>query len=314
MNIHQLKYFVEITRSQSFSKAAKNLNISQPALTLQIQKLEEEFGFVLIDRTSRPLRLTNEGKILFEKALKIVQLVDDLDQLSIDVEENIEGKLNIGIIPTLSPYLVPLFIGEVAKSYPNLHLEIIELSTEDIISKLTYNEIDLGILATPVSAKNIGFTPLFYERFFLYVSEKSSIANYDKVHLSDIPKEELWFLKEGNCFQNQVNTICDIKNQDANRSFFYSSYSIESLRRIVEFSGGITFIPELSTTNIPSENENMIKELANPVPVREISAAWLKTTGYKKSAQILSDIILSQIPARMKQKPIIKPTPTNMSF
>ena len=314
MNINQLRYFIELSRSRSFSKASRNLRISQPALSLQIQKLEEEFNFALIDRTMRPLKLTQEGEIFFEKSLNILQLVDDLDNLSIDLEEVVQGKLRIGIIPTLSPYLTPLFIDDIAENYPNLYLEIIELSTADIISQLTYNEIDLGILSTPVTAKNIGFTPLFYERFFLYVSEKSSIADCEKISPADVPKDELWFLKEGNCFQNQVNTLCDMKNNEAARQFIYSSYSIESLKRIVEFYGGVTFIPELSTTNIPSENENMIKRLTSPVPVREISAAWLKTTGFKKNARILTDIILSQIPTRMKKRPLSKPVPTNMQY
>ena len=313
MNLNQLRYFVELTRSRSFSKAAKNLNISQPALSLQIQNLEEEFNFVLIERSMRPLTLTYEGEQFLEKSLKILQLVDELDNLSIDLEEEVVGKLRVGIIPTLSPYLTPLFIKDISRDYPNLYLEIIELSSDDIISQLTYNEIDLGIMATPVVAKNIGFTTLFYERFFLYVSEKSSIFELEKVRLSDIPKNELWFLKEGNCFQSQVNTLCNIRN-DENRQLIYSSYSIESIKRIVELSGGITFIPELSTTNIPSENENMLKMLASPVPVREISAAWLKTSGLKKNARILTDVILSQIPTRMKKRPQNKPTPTSLSY
>ena len=314
MNINQLRYFIELSRSKSFSTAAKKLDISQPALSLQIQKLEEEFNFALIDRGVRPLALTSEGERFLEKSLEIVQLADDLDNLSIDIEEEVKGKLRVGIIPTLSPYLTPLFINDITINYPNLYLEITELSTEDIISLLTYNEIDLGILSTPVIAKNIGFTPLFYERFFLYVSDNSSIANHEKVNISDIPKDELWFLKEGNCFQNQVNTLCNIKNAEGSRQFVYSSYSIESLKRIVELYGGVTFIPELSTTNVSSENESMIKKLSSPVPTREISAAWLKTTGFKKNARILSDIILSQIPTRMKKRPLTKPTPTSMQF
>ena len=313
MNINQLRYFVELSRSRSFSKAAKNLNISQPALSLQIQKLEEEFSFAFIERSMRPLTLTYEGERFLEKSLEILKLVDDLDNLSIDLEEEVAGKLRVGIIPTLAPYLSPLFIDDMAKTYPNLYLEIMELSSDEIISQLTYNEIDLGIMATPVIAKNIGFTSLFYERFFLYASDKSSIADFEKVNLTDIPKNELWFLKEGNCFQNQVNTLCNIRNNE-DRRLIYSSYSIESLKRIVELYGGITFIPELSTTNIPSENESMIKKLASPVPVREISAAWLKTTGFKKNARVLTDVILSQIPTRMKKRPQNKPAPTNLSY
>jgi len=313
MNINQLKYFIELARNRSFSRAAEHVNISQPALSLQIQKLEEEFEYRLIDRTKKPLSLTPEGDLFFEKALKIVQLVEDLSQLSSDIEEQMEGKIRIGIIPTLSPYLVPMFINELNKQHPRLFLEILELNTEEITARLTYNELDLGIIATPVTAKNIEFEPLFYERFFLYVSEKHELYSKENVQLEKLPVEELWYLREGNCFQNQVNSICQIPDYNqTDLSFRYVSYSIESLKRIVENQGGMTFIPELATVNIPSEYENMIKPFEDPAPVREISAAYLKTIGLKKTVRVLLDVLLENIPARMKAKPETRPLDTRV--
>lgn len=311
MNITRLKYFIELARSRSFSGAAERLNISQPALSLQIQKLEDEFEFRLIDRTKKPLSLTEEGKLFLSRSLKIIQLVDDLSQLSIEIEDRIEGTLRVGIIPTLSPYLIPVFMDTLNKQYPGLFLDVAELKTEEIISRLNYSELDLGILSTPVVARNIEFKPLFYERFFLYVSEKSKFSGADKVSLNNLSTEELWYLREGNCFQNQVNSICKIpESHETDLPFRYSSYSIESLKRIVEFQGGMTFIPELATMNIPSDNEDMIKAIEDPAPVREISAAYLKATGLKKTARVLLDVLLSRIPPRMKQNPEIKPLNT----
>jgi LysR family hydrogen peroxide-inducible transcriptional activator len=313
MNTNQLKYFIELARSKSFSRAAERLNISQPALSLQIQKLEEEFEFNLLDRTKKPLALSPGGKIFFTKALKIVQLVDELSLLSTEIEDQVEGKIRLGIIPTLSPYLIPVFTAELNKQYPGIFLDVTELKTEEIISRLTYNELDLGILSTPVSAKNMVFKPLFYERFFLYVSDKNKLSSVDKINLNSLPVDELWYLREGNCFQNQVNSICKTHElRETDFPFRYSSYSIESLKRIVEFQGGMTFIPELATLNIPSENEDMVKAIEEPVPVREISAAYLKTTGLKKNVQILLDVLISQIPNRMKQKPGLKPLNTRV--
>ncbi len=315
MNTQQLKYFVELARSKSFSQAAERIGISQPALSLQIRKLEEEFEYQLIDRTKKPLALTPEGKLFFPKALKITQLIDELSELSVEIEDQVEGKIRLGIIPTLSPYLVPLFIKELNRKYPGIFLDVTELKTEEIISRLTYNELDLGILSTPLSAKNIGFKPLFYERFFLYVSDKNKLSDLEKISLNNLPSDELWYLREGNCFQNQVNSICQAATTPSKEfPLRYLSYSIESLMRIVEFQGGMTFIPELATLNIPSENEDMVKPIEEPAPVREISAAYLKTSGLQKNGQLFLDVLLSQIPARMKQKPGVKPLNTKLRF
>ena len=313
MNINQLKYFIELTRSRSFSKSAERMNVSQPALSIQIQKLEEEFAYRLIDRTKKPLVLTPEGELFYEKALKIVQMVEDLGNLGLEIDEQVEGKIRVGIIPTLSPYLVPMFIDELNRKYPRLFLDITELHTEEIIARLIYNELDVGILSTPVKAKNIGFVPLFYERFYLYISEKHEYYSQNEINLDNLPMEELWYLREGNCFQNQVDSMCKIPDiDDTELSFRYVSYSIESLKRIVENQGGMTFIPELATVNISPEYEDMIKTIEEPVPVREISAAYLKTTGIKRMVQILLDTINDSIPSRMKTRPRLEPLDTKL--
>lgn len=315
MNFNQLTYFIELVRHRSFSSAAAQLHISQPALSLQIQKLEEEFSYQLIDRTRKPLSLTPEGELFYEKALTIVQLVDDLNQLGLDMDEQVEGKLRVGIIPTLSPYLVPLFIDALNEKYPRLFLEITEVNTEDIITRLTFNELDLGILSTPVMAKNIGFLPLFYERFYLYVSDRHTLFAEEKISQDQLQTEELWYLREGNCFQNQVNSICQIPDRkETELSFRYISYSIESIKRIVENQGGMTFLPELATINIPEVYEDMVKEIGEPTPTREISAAYLKSTGLKRIAQLLLEVISENIPTRMKQKPVIKPLDTKLKI
>ncbi len=313
MNINQLKNFIELTRSRSFSKSAERMNVSQPALSIQIQKLEEEFAYRLIDRTKKPLVLTPEGELFYEKALKIVQMVEDLGNLGLEIDEQVEGKIRVGIIPTLSPYLVPMFIDELNRKYPRLFLDITELHTEEIIARLIYNELDVGILSTPVKAKNIGFVPLFYERFYLYISEKHEYYSQNEINLDNLPMEELWYLREGNCFQNQVNSMCKIPDiHDTELLFRYVSYSIESLKQIVENQGGMTFIPELATVNISPEYEDMIKTIEEPVPVREISAAYLKTTGIKRMVQILLDTINDSIPLRMKTRPRLEPLDTKL--
>ncbi|WP_339735953.1 hydrogen peroxide-inducible genes activator [uncultured Sunxiuqinia sp.] len=304
MNINQLKYFVELYRVRNFSKAAENLSISQPALSLQIQKVEEEFGYFLVERNRKPLGITAEGELFFEKAVQVIQMMNDFEQLSFELEEEIKGEIRIGIIPTLSPYLTPLIINPAKKRFPDLKIEIVELVTETILTKLKFNELDAGIISTPVKAANFGFTPLFYEQFFLYVAESHPLYKQPRIKQHEIATDELWYLTEGNCFQNQINSVCAIPSfESVSSSFRYVSSSIESLKRIVESQGGITFIPELATLNVSSEYEDLIKPFEDPIPTREISLVYLKNTGLKKLVRAFMEVILGTIPKRMKERP-----------
>ena len=304
MNIVQLEYLKEIYVCGSFSVAADRLGLTQPALSLQIQKLEEELEFKLIDRTKRPFQFTDEGKVFYEKSLEILKQIEALKQISINISEEVSGKVRVGVIPTLAPYLVPLFIQQLVKDYPALQLEIYELKTEVIINEIKMGDIDCGIISTPVSATNISVTPLFYERFYAYLSEDHPLFEEDSIDIKSIQQEDIWYLEEGNCFQNQVNSICQLNPQKKNKhQLVYHSNSIESLRRIVEYKRGLTFIPELATINIPAEQEELIKEIVPNEPVREISLITAKRFAKERQVNALQEVIKSSIPARMVKKP-----------
>ena len=304
MNVVQLEYLKEIYVCGSFSVAADRLGLTQPALSLQIQKLEEELEFKLIDRTKRPFQFTDEGKVFYEKSLEILKQIEALKQISINISEEVSGKVRVGVIPTLAPYLVPLFIQQLAKDYPALQLEIYELKTEVIINEIKMGDIDCGIISTPVSAANISVTPLFYERFYAYLSEDHPLFEEDSIDIKSIQQEDIWYLEEGNCFQNQVNSICQLNPQKKNKhQLVYHSNSIESLRRIVEYKRGLTFIPELATINIPAEQEELIKEIVPNEPVREISLITAKRFAKERQVNALQEVIKSSIPARMVKKP-----------
>nr|WP_319571146.1 hydrogen peroxide-inducible genes activator [uncultured Draconibacterium sp.] len=304
MNVVQLEYLKEIYVCGSFSVAADRLGLTQPALSLQIQKLEEELEFKLIDRTKRPFQFTDEGKVFYEKSLEILKQIEALKQISINISEEVSGKVRVGVIPTLAPYLVPLFIEQLAKDYPALQLEIYELKTEVIINEIKMGDIDCGIISTPVSAANISVTPLFYERFYAYLSEDHPLFEEDSIDIKSIQQEDIWYLEEGNCFQNQVNSICQLNPQKKNKhQLVYHSNSIESLRRIVEHKRGLTFIPELATINIPAEQEELIKEIVPNEPVREISLITAKRFAKERQVNALQEVIKSSIPARMVKKP-----------
>jgi len=304
MNFTQLEYLKELYVQGSFSAAAQKMSVTQPALSLQIQKLEEELDFKLLDRTKRPIQFTDEGKYFYQKSIEILKMVDQLRQTSAELSEEVKGNLQLGIIPTLAPYLVPLFINELNKSYPNLQIDINELKTEEIIAKLKLGDLDCGILSTPLEASGVIFEPLFYERFYAYVSENHRWFGKDKVDVENIRDEEVWYLEEGNCFQNQVNSICKINyQQQASQNMVYRSNSIESLRRIVENQNGITFIPELATINIPTELEELIKTFTGEQPVREISLALPKNYSKERQVAALKKIVQKSVPKRMLTRP-----------
>ncbi|MEZ5105057.1 MAG: hydrogen peroxide-inducible genes activator [Draconibacterium sp.] len=304
MNFVQLEYLRELHIRGSFSKAAQILGVTQPALTLQIQKLEEELDFKLLDRSKRPFKFTVEGETFYLKAVEILKMVDQLKQISIEISEEVKGQIIVGIIPTLAPYLVPLFINELNRCYPKLQVEVVELKTEEIISRLKLGNIDCGILSTPITTGNIAITPLFYERFYTYISENHELYKQDSVDIHEINDSDIWYLEEGNCFQNQVNSICKINIQKkTSQNLVYKSSSIESLRRIVENKNGITFIPELATLNIPSELEEMVKEISGEQPVREISLVTPRNYSKERQVEALKNVILKSIPKRMQERP-----------
>ncbi|MFV0553203.1 MAG: LysR family transcriptional regulator [Mangrovibacterium sp.] len=315
MNIKQLRYFIGLVRHRSFSRAADELGLTQPALSLQIQKLEEECEFMLIDRSRKPLGISPEGMIFYEKALQILQLVDDLDRLSINMIDGIERQLRIGIIPTLAPYLVPMFASVLREKHPELHLNIEELETAEIVTKLNYNEIDLGLYATPVHSKNIEYKALFYEKFLLYVSPTHPLYKYEEVDIADVNLDDMIFMADGSCFRNQVDSIClGAKERTRSLQFEYTANSVEAMKRMVESHGGVAIIPELAARNVPRGYEMMVKEFKGSAPSREISAAYLKTTGLKRIGQHFIDTVVGNVPQPMLRKPIQNPIDTRLKL
>lgn len=300
MTLLQLGYVIELSYYQSFSHTAKKLGISQPALSLQVSRLEEELGMQLFRRTSGKVEATGEGELFIEKARELIQLSENLKNLPFDLEAKPEGELRIGVIPTLAPYWFSMFMTAFSKQYPFIRLTVTELKTEEIITALKTGSLDAGFISTPVEAAGVLFKPLFYEQFFLYVSDRHPLYSYEKIDLDKVDLSEMWYLEEGNCFQNQVDSVCIYaKTPGEHQNMVYLSNSIESLSRIVEQAGGITFIPELATLSVGPEKEQMIKAIAGIVPIREIS---MVTTRLMKSERLISLFLehaMSVIPRRM---------------
>ena len=304
MTLLQLSYLVKLREMESFSKTSESLNISQPALSLQISKLEEEIGMTLFKRTSTGVFATDEGQLFISKALELLQMAETLKQLPVELENKPEGELHIGMIPTLAPYWVPLFIETFASTYPHIKLTIRELVTSEIIQQLKLGNLHVGFLSTPLQAAGIEFEPIFYERFYLYVSEKHELFKADAIDLNRVNLKDMWYLSEGNCFQNQVNAACTWANKvHETQNLVYLSNSIESLCHMVERGQGMTFIPELATLSVAADKEDLFKDIKGKQAIREICMATSRLAKSDRLTRFFLEVALKAIPQRMRQKP-----------
>ena len=254
MTLNQLLYVTTLNRVGNFRKAAESLGISQPALSLQVQKLEEELGISLFNRSTKPMEVTADGALFLEKAQEILTNVNQLSKISDEINETYKGKLTVGIIPTLAPFLVPLFAEALQSDYPGFGLDIHEVITERVVRGVKMGELDVGIISTPITTRGIEVLPLFYEEFYLYTST-NLMSKGNEMRLEDIPYDHLWLLDEGNCFRDQVNDLCDLNKIRKEKTFIYRSNSIDALVRIVDSKGGVTILPELSTLSLTAEQE-----------------------------------------------------------
>lgn len=304
MTLIQIKCFLALERFGSFVEAAKSLSVTQPALTVQIKNLEDELDTILFDRNIKPIKPTEAGQVFSEQARVIILEVEKTEQMLEDFKQKEKGELRIGIIPTIAPYLLPLFLNEFNSRFPEIRLYVKELITEDIINSLKNNELDAGLVATPLTAKSISYTPLFYEQYFLYVSELHPFFHKESILINELDQADLWLLNQGNCFRNQVMHICSLaRNSTLGKGFNFESTSIESLKRIVEFTKGTTIIPELATLNIPSDKEEMIKQIEELNAVREVSLVTNKTVVKGHLLEKLVETVKASMPRKMLKKP-----------
>lgn len=304
MTLTQLEYVLAIAETGSFVEAADQTGVTQPALTTQIKNLENELDTIIFDRTKKPVIPTEIGLRVIDQAGKIIQESKVVADLVNEHRNILEGTLKLGIIPTVSQYLLPQFIQSFTDSYPDIHLHVKEMITEDIIHGLKNGSLDAGIIATPIEAKNIKSMPLYYEKFYGYVSREHPLYHKTELTFSDLNESELWLLKEGNCFRDQVLNICSqAENNNSKSAFKYESHSIESLMRVVEMKNGVTLIPELAAKNLTSKRSKLIREIPELNPMREISIVVRKQYLKKRFVERLRKNIISNMPDQMLEKP-----------
>lgn len=303
MTLTQLEYIIALDNYKSFLSASEKIFVTQPTLSMQIKKLEEELGVVLFDRTKHPITPTDIGRQIIEQARIILHESNKIKELVKDQNPEVTGHLKIGIIPTLAPYLLPLFLKSFLKKYPKVSLVVEEVITDRIIEQLQNHELDCGILVTPLPLHSIQSIPLFYEPFVGYVSKSSRLAKKKIITMSDIDLEEMWVLNEGHCMRSQVENLCfgNIQSKQA-RNFEYQSGSVETLIKLVEANGGFTILPELSILDFSLRQVNMIRYFRNPEPSREVSLLIPRNAIKKRIILALKEEIMNSVPEKMKSK------------
>jgi LysR family hydrogen peroxide-inducible transcriptional activator len=302
MTFIQLEYIVAIDNTRHFAKAAAACFVTQPTLSMQVHKLEEGLGVRIFDRSKQPVVPTEAGKEILTQARKILAERDVIEQV-VQIQKGIlQGKLIIGIIPTLAPYLLPLFLSSFTKKYPKIKLVINELTTGNIIEGLKAGRIDAGLLVTPLQESGITEEPLFYEEMIAYVSKTNAVYKKHYVLPADIDPEKLWLLEEGHCFRSQMVNICELRNGNKELVHFeYEAGSIETLRRIVEQNDGITIIPELATLDMNARQKNHLRPFKAPAPVREVSIATHRNQVKHRLLLALKQEILNAVPPAIKK-------------
>lgn len=279
MTLQQLEYLVALDDCRHFVQAAERCFVTQPTLSMQIQKLEEEMGIKLFNRHQKPLKPTRAGEAVIARARGILSQVRGLKSYLDDERDSLEGDLRLGVIPTLAPYLLPLFLPLFMAQYPQIRLKVYEMQTEAIVEALKNATLDAALLVTPLEDPTIGGEALFEEPFLLYLPHDHPLQRHPQVNPIQLDPRQLLILTEGHCFRNQVLNICREDQRVATTGFNYESGSIETLIRMVDTGMGYTLVPLLSVGE--NLDRQRIREFTEPRPVREISL--VPSPGYHRS-------------------------------
>ena len=301
MNIQQLEYIIAVDTYRHFVKAAEKCFVTQATLSMMIKKLEEELDIKIFDRSRQPVVPTEMGKKIIGQAKIILHESNKLKEIVQDEQAELKGELRIGVIPTLAPYLLPLFMNSFLQKYPSVKLKVSEFTTDQIIHKLQQHDLDAGLLSTPLNQPSLKEQPLFYEQFVVYTSSDDKILKKKFVLAKDIDINRLCLLEEGHCLRSQVFNLCELRNKEQEfRQLDFETGSIETLKRIVEANRGITILPILALKAMTAKQKQNVRYFKAPVPAREIGLVTYRYFVKEKLIQSFKDEIVNKIPNEMR--------------
>lgn len=302
MNLVQLEYLIALDTYRQLTIAAEKSHISQPALTMQLQKLEEELGVKLFDRSKQPVLPTEIGQAVIAQARVVVQESQRITDLVQTYKQDVSGEIRVGIIPTLAPYLLPLFLAQFLQKFPLVKLRVRELPTDTLVQLLKAGQLDVGIAVSPLADDRLYEHRLFYEEFVVYVAADDHHHDKQFVLAEDISADQLWLLEEGHCMRSQIMNLCELRKQRLDgQNFYYEAGSIEGLKKMVDRYGGMTVLPELATLDMPTAQQAQLRRFARPVPVREVSLITHRHYVKQPLIDALKAEILRAIPGQMQQ-------------
>ncbi|MBX2940415.1 MAG: LysR family transcriptional regulator [Ferruginibacter sp.] len=298
MTLTQLEYIVALDTHRQFVEAAEQCFVTQPTLSMQVQKLEDALGVKIFDRTRHPIVPTPIGEKIIAQARVILREAKHVEQIILEQKNIMSGEIRIGIIPTLSPYLLPPLFKNMQERYPEVQLNVRETITEELIQEIKNNRLDCGIVVTPLNDPLIREEVLFYEELFAYVSPRNELHDKKYVLPAEIDPKKLWLLEEGHCFRSQVLNLCELRKQ-SDLQVRYETGNIETLRRMVDKSDGITLLPELAVLELSKMQMKSVRTLKEPTPTREVSLVMHRDYFQTQLLKSLKTEIIKVIPRHM---------------
>ena len=303
ITLTQLEYVVAVDEFRHFATAADKCFVTQPTLSMQIKKLEDDLGVIIFDRSRQPVVPTDIGYKLIEQARTVLASAQRIKEIINEEKQEVAGSLKIGIIPTLAPYLLPIFIGDYIRRYPGVQVEVEELISEEIIRRLKHDTLDVGVFVTPYHDDKIVEQPVFYEEMMIYAHPDHELLKKKDIETQDIATPELWMLGDGYCFRDQVVNLCEMRGtQHKNLPFDFESNSLETLMKIVDREGGFTLIPELATLYMTEEKKKQVRSFTVSKPLREVSVIYSRHFTKQKLIDLLCEDIRQVVPPGMLKK------------
>lgn len=276
MTITQLQYVLAVAEHKNFTLAAEKCFVTQPTLSMQIQKVEEELDIIIFDRSKKPIQLTEVGQKIVAQAKNIVNEADRIQDIVDQQKGFIGGEFRLGIIPTVMPTLLPMFLNNFIKKYPKVKLIIEELNTAEIVTKLKNGHLDAAIAATPLEEEKIKEIVLYYEPFMVYVPQQHPKFNKTELEVADLNVDEILLLQDGHCFRDGILNLCKNSANNSESKFQIESGSFETLIKLADEGLGITLLPYLHTLDLKENDKQKLKHFIEPKPAREISLLFPK--------------------------------------
>jgi Transcriptional regulator len=303
VSLVQLEYIVAVDTYRHFATAADKCFVTQPTLSMQIKKMEDELGVSIFDRTKQPIIPTDVGKEIIEQARTILREAKGIEAIVANHRKEIAGELRIGVIPSIAPYLLPLFMNTLASDHPNLSLKVSEMITDDIEKALKKDLIDVGILVTPLHNSAVKEEVLFYEEIMVYASAGHIFTEKSAIAVKELAAPDLWLLSSGHCFRSQVLNLCSY--HDTHRHslpFEYESGSFETLVKMIDRNGGFTLLPELAISELEEKRKDRVRTFIDMVPLREVGLVYARSYAKRNLLDTLKAHIQKAVPEHMLSK------------